>query len=200
MTNNIREQLEELQKKYYLAIDEAFQAKTVLGEKYFEEMRDDLIERYRIERDQLKEKAKIPDKNINFETKLKIYELTPHRCGFLWIFKNEARKLKERETTVDDRQELDERWSDLEKREEFVYGEPEQDEEPAQKLSFFKRIFKRRNVEPEPDVQSEEPAYTIIEPTEQPAAMGNGSTPDSAAVAPSSELPTAAPGASDATH
>lgn len=146
MNYDIRKQLEELQKHYFSAIDEAFKAKTVLGEANFEEMRQDLMSRYRIERDQLKEKAKIPDKNINFETNLKIYELTPHRCGFLWIFKNEARKLKEREVSAEDRIELDARTDDVEQLEEKVYDTPEAPEEPQKKLSFLKRLFKKRAI------------------------------------------------------
>ena len=145
MNYDIRQQLEELQKHYFLAIDEAFKAKTVLGEANFEEMRQDLMNRYRIERDQLKEQAKIPDKNINFETTLKIYELTPHRRGFLWIFKNEARKLKEREVSAENRMELDARTDDVEQLEEKIYGTPETHEEQPKKFSFFKRLFKRRD-------------------------------------------------------
>ncbi len=130
MNYDIRKQLEELQKYYYIAIDEAFNAKTVLGETIFEEMRQD----------QLKKKAKILDKNIEFETNLKIYELTPHRRGFLWILKNEARKLKEREVNVDDRIELDTRTANVEMLEEKIYAEAE----PLfEKPSLFRRIFKR---------------------------------------------------------
>lgn len=92
-------------------------------------MRQDLFDRYIIERDQLKNAAKIPDKNTDFTTDMKIYELTPHRCGFLWIKKNEARKLKEREVGAEDRMELDTRISDIETLEEKIYGLPEPPEE-----------------------------------------------------------------------
>ncbi|MDE7439921.1 MAG: hypothetical protein K2N23_05405 [Clostridia bacterium] len=213
MNYDIEKQLEELQKKYYLAIDEAFKAKTVLGETIFEEMRQDLFDRYRIERDQLKEKAKIPDKNINFETKLKIYELTPHRRGFLWLLKNEARKLKEREVNADDRMELDARTDDVEQLEEKIYGSPEPPEEQPKKLSFLKRLFKRCNVleqikntiqaadetAPADVIEQPEPP-AAVEPAPGTAAQVNGSTREPATVSQHSEPSTAAHGASDATH
>lgn len=182
MNYDIRKQLEELQKYYYIAIDEAFKAKTVLGETIFEEMRQDLFDRYKIERDQLKEKAKILDKNIKFETNLKIYELTPHRCGFLWILKNEARKLKEREVAVDDRIELDTRTANVEMLEEKIYAEPELPEEQPKKISFLKRLFKRSSAleqlegtlqapaaPPAGNVQSESPANTAAPAPAPPA-------------------------------
>lgn len=173
MNYDIRKQLEELQKYYYIAIDEAFKAKTVLGETIFEEMRQDLFDRYKIERDQLKKKAKILDKNIEFETNLKIYELTPHRRGFLWILKNEARKLKEREVNVDDRIELDTRTANVEMLEEKIYAE---DEPLFEEPSLFRRIFKRNKATaetttapPADNVQSETPANTAAPTPALPA-------------------------------
>lgn len=208
MNYNIRKQLEELQKYYYLAIDEAFKAKTVLGEAYFEEMRRDLMDRYRIERDQLKEKAKIPDKNINFETKLKINELTPHRRGLFWIFKNEARKLKEREVSADDRIELDARTDNVEQLEEKIYGVPEPPEEQPKKLSFLKRLFKRRETleQLEGAIQAADEAAPaeVFEQPEPPAAVvdvqSGAEQQEHANVAPPSEASNAAHGACDATH
>lgn len=198
MNYDIRKQLEDLQKHYFLAIDEAFKAKTVLGEANFEEMRQDLMSRYRIERDQLKEKAKIPDKNINFETNLKIYELTPHRCGFLWIFKNEARKLKEREVSAEDRIELDARTDDVEQLEEKVYDTPEPpEEEPQKKLSFLKRLFKKREIveQLENTLQAADEAAPaeVFEQPEPPAAAP-------ADVAPPLATSTAAPSTCTAVH
>ncbi len=195
-SEEVLEELKALQKKYFAAIDEAFQAKCVLGEKIFETMRNDLFYRYEIERDQLKEVAKIPDKNLDFETGLKIYELTPHRRGFLWLFKNEARKLKEREVSADDRIELDRRTSDVETLEEKIYGDSDTNEDPK---PWYKRLFKRRKGKPD-NVQSEDPAANLqskdpaTEP-EQPATMANGSPSDTATVVQPSELSAAAPGA-----
>lgn len=219
MNYDIRKQLEELQKKYFIAIDEAFKAKTVLGEAIFEEMRQDLFNRYKIEREQLNKQATIPDKNIDFETKLKIYELTPHNRGFLWIFKNEARKLKEREVDIDDRIELDARTDAVEQSEEKIYGAPEELEEQPKKLSLFKRLFKHRKQihaaeELEATLQAADKAEPadVIEQPEPPAAVEsasgtaaqatpeNGSTFEPADVAQSSKPSTAAPDASDATH
>lgn len=97
---NILNELQALQRKYFAAIDEAFQAKDPLGDVYFQKMRDHLFRRYEIEYKQLMESARIPDKNTDFETKLEIYELTPHRRGFLWLKNNLTKKLKIREMTV----------------------------------------------------------------------------------------------------
>lgn len=174
MNYDIRKQLEELQKNYYLAIDEAFKAKTVLGEKIFEEMRQDLYDRYVIEREQLKKSAKILDKNIDYAIDLKIYELTPHNRGFLWLFKNEAKKLKIREVDVDNRIELDGRTADVEALEEKIYSTPEPDEKPK-KLSFFKRLFnrKRDNRDNAPAAEQEKPesdAKPETAPNAQPSA------------------------------
>ncbi len=181
MNYDIRKQLEELQKYYYIAIDEAFNAKTVLGETIFEEMRQDLFDRYKIERDQLKKKAKILDKNIEFEINLKIYELTPHRRGFLWILKNEARKLKEREVNVDDRIELDTRTANVEMLEEKIYAEAE----PLfEKPSLFRRIFKRNKATAETttapqadNVQSETPTTTAAPAPALPAPTSEAAEP-----------------------
>ncbi len=166
---SILEQLKALQKEYFVAIDEAYQARTVLGDQIFETMRWDLFQRYLIERDQLKYKAKIPDKNIDFETKLKIRDLTPHRCGFLWLMKNEARTLKERETNVDVRIELDARTSNVEMLEDKIYPE-EPPKEPKPKR--FSRKKKQAPATPDtPDTPSDSPTVENVEPPAQPSEL-----------------------------
>lgn len=98
-------ELKALQKEYYEAIDEAFQAKTPLGEEYFEIMRQHLFERYLTEHKQLIANAKIPDKNKDFEIKIKSDVLTPHQRGILKLFKNKTKKLKLREISAECRSE-----------------------------------------------------------------------------------------------
>lgn len=118
--SKIREELEQLQKHYFVALDEITKAKECLTDEIREGMQNDLYKRYRIECDQLIEQAKIEDKNINFETALKISMLTPHRRGFLWLFNNYAKKLKIREATADADSELQLREIAVERLEEAI--------------------------------------------------------------------------------
>lgn len=157
---NILNELEALQKRYFNAIDEAYQARSVLGETIFETMRQDLFNRYKIERNQLIETAKIPDRNKNFEIRLQINELTPRQIGPFWLRKNEAKRLKIRETAAEDRSELELRIAAVEALEQTL--RESNDPDPREVLYGQKpkrRIFRKA---------LKRPAVT------QPAAEQNG--------------------------
>lgn len=149
--SKVREQLEELQKKYFKALDEVTQASECLTDEIRKGMQDDLYKRYRIECSQLMERAKIDDKNIEYETALKIYMLTPHRRGFLWLFNNFAKKLKIREATAEADSELQLREIAVERLEEAIDEADnasiaeviEQPEPTKEQLAAIKKEYKR---------------------------------------------------------
>lgn len=174
--SKILNNLKDLQKEFYAAIDEAFKAKIVLGEEKFEIMRQDLFDRYIIEREQLKKTATITDKNINFEINLKIDELTPHKCGFLRLMDNEAKKLKTRETRVENRLELDGRTANVEMLEEKIFSEPENPKRDSKIIALIKKLFKHKitvQSEAEPQETSSEPIPPVNKATEKPKTKTN---------------------------
>lgn len=174
--SKILNNLKDLQKEFYAAIDEAFKAKIVLGEEKFEIMRQDLFDRYIIEREQLKKTATITDKNINFEINLKIDELTPHKCGFLRLMDNEAKKLKTRETRVENRLELDGRTANVEMLEEKIFSEPEKPKRDSKIIALIKKLFKHKanaQSEAEPQETSSEPIPPVNKATEKPKTKTN---------------------------
>lgn len=213
---DIIEKLAELQDRFYKECGDLYEAIEVLGKPMYDEMLQNYFDTYKKLYKLLSEKYEIDIKNQEHVIRLEHSELTPHRCGFLWIHKNEARQLNEREVAATDRMQFDSRWSDLDELEQKIYAT---DDEPSEKLSLFKRLFKRRKQihaaeeleaalqaadEAEPaDVieQPEPPAAVESEPeTAAQATPENGSTSEPADVAQSSEPSSAAPGASDATH
>ncbi len=199
-----REQLEELQKKYFAALDEITKAKECLTDEIRQGMQADLYKRYRVEYLQLMEQAKIEDKNIDFDTALKIYMLTPHRRGFLWLFNNEAKLLKIREATAECDSTLQLRELAVEQLEETIAAadkadvedvitqpEPTKDDIAAAREEYkrLKRLYKRsrhKNNAPaaEPTACSEHAPALDEQPAETNPEKGQSQEENSAAEQP----------------
>lgn len=129
---DVIENVAKLQEKFYIKCGELYEAKEVLGENLYFKMLDDYFELYKTEYNVLILTAKPYYNNVNFTLKVKNNEQSPHRCGFLWLFNNRAKKLALREIGVELESEFQLRELAIEPEEERLFGEPENREAPKE--------------------------------------------------------------------
>ncbi|MDE7162785.1 MAG: hypothetical protein K2O44_01740 [Clostridia bacterium] len=173
---NIIEKLAELQKQFYKKCGDLYEAIEVLGKPLYDKMLNDYSDTYKKLSEILSLKFDGEYEYDKYFYTLKKSLQTPKQRGFLWLFKNEAKKLANREANAEIRSHFNLRWEAVEALEEA-------------------------NEEAESTTAIEQPKPSAaVEPTPGTAAQVNGSTREPAAVVPPSEPSTAAPGASDAAH
>lgn len=124
-------QISILQHKLYNQCGELYEAKEVLGDVLYNKMLTDYKDAYNSELEVLKKDADIHYKNVKFVQDVKYDTLTPHRCGFLWLKNNEAKKLALRETYVETESAFELREAALEPEEEKLEKKGKKLKKPA---------------------------------------------------------------------
>lgn len=168
---DIIKELAELQDKIYKECGDLYEAIEVLGKPLYDEMLRNYSDTYKKLYEILSLKFGGEYAYAKYFYTLKKELQTPKQRGFLWLFKNEPKKLAIREAKAEMRSQFDLRWEAIEALEATLQAADEA--APAE----------------------------VFEQPEPPADVQNAPEPPKLAdVAPPSEPSTAAHGACDATH